>query len=186
MIHEVREEFFELPLEDYILTFDDGLYSQYHYIDRFLKINTPKIFFISTDILCEGRQSMDFITCTDAHEKAFTGNKENYMTLAQVKNLASLPMVSVGGHSHSHVRLTKFKIIDKLKHIQQDTIDMIAWFESNLGFIPTKYCFPYNDNYDGLYNAALKQYGITECYGRERIPIEQLLRNLYQSEILSV
>ena len=186
MIHEVREEFFELPLEDYVLTFDDGLYSQFHYIDRFLKIDTPKIFFISSDILCQGIQSRDLISCEDAHEKAFAGNKENYMTLDQVKNLASQPQVSIGGHSHSHRRLTQFKILEKLNHIQHDTSEMIMWFENHLGFRPTKFCFPYNDNYDGLYNAALKQYGITECYGRERIPVEQLLRSLYQSETLAV
>ena len=35
MIHSIRPEYFELPLENYILTFDDGLYSQYHYYNKF-------------------------------------------------------------------------------------------------------------------------------------------------------
>ena len=29
MLHEFKEEFLDLPLENYILTFDDGLYTQY-------------------------------------------------------------------------------------------------------------------------------------------------------------
>ena len=186
MIHEVTEAMFNLPLEDYVLTFDDGLYSQYQYIDRFLKLDTLKIFFVSSNIICDVEQSAELICCADAHEKAFAGNRENYMTLQQIKHLSTLPQCIVGGHSHSHTRLNKLKIVERLKHIQQDTINMLAWFEANLGFSPTKFCFPYNDNYDGLYDAALKQYGITEFYGRERIPVEQLLQNQYQSEIHAV
>ena len=41
MIHEFKEDFLNLNLEDYILTFDDGLYTQYLFfqerVDCFLK-----------------------------------------------------------------------------------------------------------------------------------------------------
>ena len=60
MIHEITEKLFDLNLEDYTLTFDDGLYSQYYHYDKFKSINTDKIFFISSNILCEGIQSTEF------------------------------------------------------------------------------------------------------------------------------
>ena len=42
MIHEFKESFLNLPLEDYILTFDDGLFTQYLFLSELLKINTDK------------------------------------------------------------------------------------------------------------------------------------------------
>jgi hypothetical protein len=53
MIHEIRDWMFDLPLHNYVLTFDDGLYSQYYFLDKFKTIDTEKIFFISTGILCD-------------------------------------------------------------------------------------------------------------------------------------
>lgn len=185
MIHEVDERLFDLPLSDYILTFDDGLYSQYQYIERLSEINTVKIFYISSNILCSGAQSTEIVSSEEAHRKAFQfGNTENFMTLDQVKHLMTFPQVYVGGHSHSHSDLRRLKIVERLTHMRKDTEAMIAWFQDNLGFRPSKFCFPYNDNSDGLYDALLKQYGITECHGRERIPVEMLLRKLPQLESL--
>ena len=51
MIHEFSEFMLSLPLEDYILTFDDGLYTQYIHFDKIRELNTDKIFFISTGIV---------------------------------------------------------------------------------------------------------------------------------------
>ena len=176
MIHEVYESMFDLPLEEYTLTFDDGLYSQFYYFDRFKSIPTEKIYFISSDIICSGEQSDQFPACREAHRKAFAGNKEDYMTLAQIKELMKDPLVSIGGHSHSHIRLDNYsKIVEKMKHIKNDTELMVKWFEEYLGFKPSKFCFPYNEDYQGMYSAMLRQYGFTEFYGRERIPIETLL-----------
>jgi len=52
MIHEVTENLFNLPLENYILTFDDGLYSQYYHFKHFESIDTEKIFSQKFDQLC--------------------------------------------------------------------------------------------------------------------------------------
>lgn len=173
MIHEVRDWMFNLPLENYVLTFDDGLYSQYYYWDKFKEIPTEKIFFISSGIVCNGQQSTEFPACNIAHQKAFTGNYEDYMSLDQIKELAADPLTYIGGHSHSHTRLTEFNsLVDKVSYIKQDTEKMLDWFKSNLGFTPTKFCFPYNQNLDGLYTGLLKKYGITEFYGSERLKIE--------------
>ena len=52
IIHEFEERFFDLPLDQYILTFDDGLYTQYVFLEELKKIKTKKYFFISSGIVC--------------------------------------------------------------------------------------------------------------------------------------
>ena len=172
MIHEITPEVFKLPLEEYILTFDDGLYGQYYYFDKFQNINTEKIYFISTDIISTGKQSTLFPKCSEAHQKAFSGNKEDFMSVDQIKFLMRMPNVYIGAHSHYHKNLKNFKsLYEKVTHIKDDTEKMLEWFDKNLNYKPTKFCFPYNDDQNGLYKSLLSKYGFTEFYGRERIPV---------------
>lgn len=174
MIHEFREEFLDLPLQDYVLTYDDGLYTQYMY-DHL--IDATKIYFVSTNIICQETQTEELISCRIAHERAFRGDKSAYMNLQQIETLLERGNY-VGGHSHYHKHLKSFSsLAEKVNHIKQDTELMLEWFEKNLHYQPTKFCFPYNDDMNGMYPALLKKYGFTEFYGNERIPIEKLLRN---------
>lgn len=176
MIHEVREEMFKLPLDQYTLTFDDGLYSQFYYYPAFAEIPTEKIYFISSNIICSGHQSSGFPACRDAHVKARAGNFEDYMTVEQIKELMADPLVEIGGHSHNHVRLDKkMPLVEKVTHLRADTELMVDWFGDVLSYMPTSFCFPYNDPVQVLYPALLKQYGFTKFYGKERIAIETLL-----------
>ena len=176
MIHEVRESIFKLPLSDYTLTFDDGLYSQYHYFDRFREIPTEKIFFISSGIVCTGVQSLEFPGCKIAHAKASTTNFEDYMTIPQIKELMQDPLVTIGAHSHNHIDLYGLpKLFDRINHISKDSELMLQWFWENLGINPTKFCFPYNEDLNGMYKAVLHKHGFTEYYGRERIAVETIL-----------
>jgi len=171
MIHEIKESLFDLPLEDYILTFDDGLYSQYYYRKKFLELNTTKIYFISTKYICDSNQSRDFPTSIVAHEKARTGNYEDFMTLHQIKELQKDPNVYIGGHSHSHLDLREMpSLLEKVNHIRKDTEQMINWFATNLNSLPTRFCYPYNYDLNGIYPRMLKRYGITKYFGSERIP----------------
>jgi len=175
MIHEFKEEFLDLPLENYILTFDDGLYSQYYYYPKFKDIPTQKIFFISSGIICNGPQSTEFPPCDQAHEKAFSSNFEDYMTLDQIKELMKDPWVTIGAHSHKHKNLRDIgKVTHRAMHIIDDTKLMVAWFKENLKFTPTKFCFPYNDENDGMYVPVLKSIGFNEFYGKERLAIENV------------
>ncbi len=177
MIHEVSEEMFDLPLRDYVLTFDDGLYTQYKYRDKIAKIHTEKLFFITSKTVCYGAQSEEYITCRDAHKKAFeTGNTENYMTLDQIRELASYPDVTIGGHGYAHVDIEPLSFVDKIEYIKEDTKLMFEWFDQNLWMRPNHFCFPHNNNISGIYNALLITYGVTHFYGKERIPVESLLR----------
>ena len=178
MIHEFREEMLALPLEDYVLTFDDGLFSQYYYFDRIKHLKTEKIFFISTNIVCDPDtvQSMGFPPCHEAHEKAFDGNREDYMTLEQIRELAQDPMVRIGGHSHYHKNVGQMhKLFDQVRHIDEDTKLMVEWFKTNLGKAPIDYCFPYNQDMSGNYKLFLSKYNFLNFYGRERLAIEELL-----------
>lgn len=175
MIHEVREWMFDLPLNDYILTFDDGLYSQYYYNDRFKELTTQRIYYISSGVVSTGQQSLGFPNCVDAHIKARAGNTEDYMTVEQIKELMQDPNVIIGAHSHSHTRLDNFtSLVEKVAYINQDTEQMILWFEENLGFKPTHFCFPYNEDPHGLYKGLVKKFGVTDCVGSGRTPIEML------------
>jgi hypothetical protein len=173
MVHEICDNFFDVKnLEEYILTFDDGLYNHFLHFNELKKIKTEKIFFISTSIICEGKQSDEFLDCKTCHEKAFSGNKENYMNLEQIKMIKNQENFFIGGHSHFHKNLNEFLTLnEKVKHIKTDTELMLNWFEKNLNFKPLKFCFPYNNDVDGLYKIILKKYGFTDFFGKERITI---------------
>jgi peptidoglycan/xylan/chitin deacetylase (PgdA/CDA1 family) len=169
MIHEIKPEIFNLNLEDYILTFDDGLYSQFYYRKEFQAIPTQKIYFISSGIVSNGQQSKQFPSCVDAHEKAFNGNYEDYMTIDQILELNSDPSSYIGAHSHTHTDIRNYSLIDTVDHIKKDTEIMLNWFAVNLEMQPTRFCYPYNYDANGIYKEILKRYGFSKFYGSERI-----------------
>jgi len=175
MIHEIEQEMFDLPLENYILTFDDGLYSQYYYWPAFQKINTEKIYFISSGCIAANRQSTNFPSCETAHQKAFLGNFEDYMTVEQIKELSKDPLVTIGCHGHFHYRLSEMPTLsDKIVYLNKDIEKMIYWFDENFQSVPRVFCYPHNDELYGIYKAMLSRLGFTDFYGKERIPIQKL------------
>lgn len=177
MIHKIEEEMFKLPLHEYTLTFDDGLYNHYFYKDALSLIPTKKIFFISSNIVCNSTQNQAFTTSDLAHEKSKNGNYEDFMTVDQIKEISNTPDMEIGCHSHYHSNIDHLSTLaDKIKFIKQDTNTSLQWFADNIGIIPTKYCFPYNNDLQGMYKLAIQD-KFTEFYGRERIPIETLLRS---------
>ena len=162
MIHQITEAMFKLPLEDYTLTFDDGTIDHYEYYSFFNNLNTEKIYFIATNNI----------------------GKEGYMSISHIKEMLTCPLTSFGGHSHIHKRLDGLSLFESTTHINHDTSNMINWFVDNLGFKPTKFCYPFNNDLKGIYTGMLKKHGITEFYGSERIPIEKLLHTENQIENL--
>lgn len=174
MIHEITDRLFDLPLDQYTLTFDDGLYCHYTQFDKFVNIDTDKIYFISTNIISTGQQSTGFPTCVDAHKKAMDGNYEDYLSVAQIKEMMTYPGVYIGGHSHEHFDVSHLTLAHKIEYLKNDTQTMMDWFQHNLNTRPTKFCFPFNNDYHGIYQAILKQYGFTEFYGSERTDVECL------------
>ena len=165
MIHEVAEWMFDLPLQNYILTFDDGLYTQYKHLDKLKKINTRKIFFISTNIVADEHvnQSDDVIKCDEAHKLYFENNDtSHYMKWSQIQTISTACQCEIGGHSHNHERDPGFNIIADTKLMKQ------TFNKHNLN--PSTFCFPYNDE-SYIYKQILEKHGFTEFFGKSRTDI---------------
>ena len=165
MIHELHDWMLQLPLHDYILTFDDGLYSQYKHLEQLKEINTRKIFFISTNIVADEsvNQSTDVIKCDVAHELYFKSNDtSHYMKWSQIQTIAATHQCEIGGHSHNHEQNPGFNIITDTKLMKQT-------FNKH-GLHPNTFCFPYNDE-SYIYKQILQKHGFTEFYGKDRIDI---------------
>ena len=170
MIHEITPEVLQKDLSGFdIITFDDGLYTQYLNHKHFAKFNKKMIFFISTSIIRPENvvPSSDVLYCGLAHERAFKGNFENYMSWDEILELSKL--YEIGGHSDKHI---KFKnSLKSYPEFKKDTESMISKFnEHNLRI--NSFCLPYNQD-NTLYTAYLKKLGFT-VYSVERIAIERI------------
>lgn len=176
MIHEIHPEIFDLPLEKYILTFDDALYGQYLHLEEFKKVPTQKIYFVSTGIVCpeDQSQSNEFISCQEAHRRFFeTGNTSHYMKWSQILEISQTENCEIGGHSHMHLRHDGKGLKTIYEDIRQDTEAMFSAFNER-GIDIECFCFPYNKKYF-LYEEQIKKRGISRIYGDERIRVEDLL-----------
>ena len=168
MIHEFRVEMLKLPLQNYILTFDDGLYTQFLLIEDLIKIPTQKIFFISTGIVADTQtnQSNEFITCRDAHDRfKVDGDLSNYMNWEQLLYINQQPSCELGGHSHMH-KLNNSNIVKDTKQM------MMVWKKMKVDV--NKFCFPYNDQ-NTVYIKLLQMNGFKQFFGSGRIDINELL-----------
>jgi peptidoglycan/xylan/chitin deacetylase (PgdA/CDA1 family) len=180
VIHEVKKEFFNTPLEKYNLTFDDGLYSQYYYWPLIKKIKTHKIFFIATNLIGNGpkRQQFDgdykeFLSCYESLATfRKSGNNKNYMRLSELKSMAK-DGAALGGHGHNHIQHYEGSLFNQVNVMRKDIESMISWFKENLGFIPKDYAYPHYE--DPLFLKILLNgyYGFERLHGRERIEIEK-------------
>jgi hypothetical protein len=162
MIHEFKREYLDLPLENYTLTFDDGLVSPLSYWNDINKIDTKKIFFIPTGAVDGG---------------SIEGKPpETFMNLEQLKFLDSHGDVFLGGHSHNHADIrAEWNLTEMYKFVLQDTTTMCLWFKRNLGKKVEHFCYPYNYEH-AIYQAVLRQeFGIMRLYGANRIDIERLI-----------
>lgn len=110
MIHDLRKEYFDLPLERYRLTFDDGLFSQYYYYPLLRGSAAPLTFFIATGLIREaparpqfaGRFLEPMKTGVYSFRAHIQKDLEGFMTLEEARFLAAQPNVRLGAHSHFH------------------------------------------------------------------------------------
>ena len=240
MIHDIRPEYFNLPLDKYHLTFDDGLYAHYYYLPLLEKHPCTLFFFIATGFIQPGgaRKMFDgqyrpYLKSKRYMYQAMIENKRDfYMTVDEVRRLAHRPSVVIGAHSHFHdVILTRthsskrkppgawklarfagiddpsaegFSIRSRLAfqgydieegeitrrsrtewedYIKRDTESCLQWFETNLGFLPDSYCFPFNE-YSTPLVTMLQAYGFKRFFGaraakndliQPRLDIDRLL-----------
>ena len=167
MIHQWRDDYFKLKLDDYILTFDDGLYGQIEPIFKICNIY-PDIeirYYVSTGII-NTDDNRNYEECSIAHDNFFSnGDLSNYVSYDDLISLSKLKQVNIGLHGHNHLRLENliknkslkdyFKIIEKdIEEMLFRYIDMYQNRIIKAGDI--HYCTPYNYTSD-LYNALLRK-----------------------------
>ena len=129
MIHDIRKEYFDLNLDQYRLTFDDGLFSQYYYFPL-LKNQPGKLtYFITTSFIKPGKTrsmfSGEYISYLKSKKYSYRtfieGKFDHFMTLEEIQKLSDQSNVQIGVHSHFHdVILTrthprKRKVLSKWK-----------------------------------------------------------------------
>ena len=178
MIHEVNDKVLkavETLDRDSIITFDDGLYTQFQYREHFVFFKRV-IFFVNPSIICESveNQSDEYIQCHNAHKKAFKGCFENYMTLEQIQRISKESMYNfeIGSHSYNH------KYFKDSKSLIKDIQDSLDFFENRN--IPIKsFCFPYNqDSKNPHFIHAVKlKFKDLDIFGSNRIPIESKFKS---------
>jgi len=121
--------FFEEKIEKKILlSIDDGYYSFYEHAWPYLKKNKiPFIIFISTEAI----------------------GKKGYMNWNQIREIEKHDFVTIGNHSNSHDYLVNFSF----EEFKQDINRSIKIFESNLGYNPIFFSYPF-----GEWNLDQKKY----------------------------
>lgn len=110
MIHDIRQAYFKLALNEHRLTFDDGLYSHYYYYPL-LKANPNElVFFIITSFIKPGKarklfdgEYLDYQKSKKYMYAAFIkGQLSHFMNLEELQTLGSYANVRIGAHSHFH------------------------------------------------------------------------------------
>ena len=169
MIHEVNELVLETlrtkTTPQDILTFDDGLYSNYMYLDKLQALPNTKIFFFSTAIVRPEimRPNTKIINCAIAHTKLKVRDNaglSNYMSFQELTEISELPNCFLGVHGHKHIRIIgktmprslitlNETLTEKPKELldilRKDIYEMITRYHLIFGQFPNKFCFPYND-----------------------------------------
>jgi hypothetical protein len=110
MIHDVRMAYFDLPLERFRLTFDDGLFSQYYYYPLLSSHPEMLTYFITTSFIRPGEarpvfdgEPIAYLKPAAYGHRAFVaGDFSCFMTVEELRFLASRPNVRIGAHSHFH------------------------------------------------------------------------------------
>ncbi len=110
MIHDIRKEYFDLNLDQYRLSFDDGLFSQYYYFPLLNKHNAELTFFITTSFIKPGKARSRYAgeylphlkTKTYAYRTFIENRFDHFMNLEEIQALSAQSNVRIGVHSHFH------------------------------------------------------------------------------------
>lgn len=203
LIHEVTEEILNLPLEDYVLTFDDGLYSFWYYYPIIKRLNTEKYLFITTNMAwnaavprpqypAKPAENID-ITCYEAMaDWESKDHKHNYISISEVEKVRGQPTAAkfwptiIGGHGHNHLNFKKIweeeGIMAFINAFSEDTLSMMEFFHTWWNFYPKYYSIPFNAEPE-VFRGLLCDYGIHTVFGGERIDVEQILERKRNSSV---
>jgi|WetSurSiteA1Bulk_404760.scaffolds.fasta_scaffold00418_11 peptidoglycan/xylan/chitin deacetylase (PgdA/CDA1 family) len=182
-IHDINfpKQLFNFPLENYTLTFDDGLFSQYYYWPILRTIKTRKILFISTDLIDAGPireqfkiRKPEYLNFPDTFESMklykTNGIKSNYMRIEELKVICETLItqnIEIGGHGHKHYYISDYGEIEKEKKMTEDTELMLEWFAKNLNIFPSCYAYPHYE-YDEVLESVIKKFGISTLIGKRK------------------
>jgi len=182
MVHEVNLEIIKAlsKFPEKVLTFDDGLYTQYKYLPELLKLPNKKIFFISGYFTRTGKPNTNFIKCADAHASM---DKSYYMSIEEIKEISNSNRCYIGAHGFEHIKiltpLLKIKKGNKIikngfKYIKEDIEKMMDWFKK-INIHPIYFCYPYNIE-NPIYKKLITEYFKPENQvGNKREDIYNLL-----------
>ena len=109
-IHDVRKEYFDLNLNAYQLTFDDGLYSQFYYFSLFKDHPKKLTYFITTSFIKPGKmrkaaagRNLPYIKSKKYMYRTFAeGRFDHFMNLEELQEISGQENVQIGAHSHFH------------------------------------------------------------------------------------
>jgi hypothetical protein len=109
-IHDIRKEYFDLNLDAYRLTFDDGLYSQFYYFPLFKNHPEKLTYFITPSFIKPGKlrpmftgRHLLYVKSKKYMYRTFVeGRYEHFMTVAELQKISRQPNVQIGAHSHFH------------------------------------------------------------------------------------
>jgi hypothetical protein len=110
MIHDIRREYFDLNLDQYQLTFDDSLFSQYYYFPLLKNHPGNLIYFITTSFIRPGKArrmfSGEYISYLKSKKYGYRtfveGKFDHFMTIEELQAISSQTNVRIGVHSHFH------------------------------------------------------------------------------------
>ena len=110
MIHDIRKEYFDLNLDQYQLTFDDGLFSQYYYFPLLKTHPANLIYFITTSFIKPGKArkmfSGEYISYLKSKKYGYRtfveGKFDHFMTIEELQAISNRTNVRIGVHSHFH------------------------------------------------------------------------------------
>ncbi len=170
MIHEWKNSYLNLPLDDYVLSFDDGLSSQVDGILNIIKAFPDiKIFYyISTGILNISGKEPTWSTCREAHRRFFEDDiSSDFITYDQLLILSKIDNVTIGIHGHKHLNLetlAKNKTLkdqldiweDDIRSMVFSTIRLIEQKIIDIRDLNLHYCTPYNSPND-LHTAIMRK-----------------------------
>jgi peptidoglycan/xylan/chitin deacetylase (PgdA/CDA1 family) len=109
-IHDIRKEYFDLNLDPYQLTFDDGLYSQFYYFPLFKKHPQKLTYFITPSFVKSGKlrpmfsgRHLLYLKSKKYMYRTFVeGRFDHFMTVEELQEISRQPNVQIGAHSHFH------------------------------------------------------------------------------------
>ena len=169
MIHAWHDKYLDMDLNNYILSFDDGLVSQVHGIKKIVE-KFPDIeikYYVSTGLLNVGQEKETYNESDIAHRRfKESGSTSDFVSYDDLIVLSKIPNVTIGLHGHMHLDLDHIRRNNSLK--DQFAIwekDILRMLFITITFVHQKimhvdnvihFCMPYNQTCP-LYIAAVRK-----------------------------